>query len=224
MPSSGTSGSGAERMPLVTFTVKRSNKYRTLQELHEAALLPRLLSLRAEATSPATQSLGPMGTRTRLVAILLAVRRVVGECSANHCVPGSCVGRVICCPGHGVNCPCCASAHHHSPHAHNPHGHNPHGHNPHAHTPKPGVWPSFATAAALSASPWATYYTTVYGTTPPAAAFPLHVSATWLLYDGALIKAKVSGLPMSSTCPDNELDRYTANDLYQPPLVSWIWQ
>ena len=108
-------------------------------------------------------------------------------------------------------------------HSHNPHGHNPHAHTPHTHSPPPTKWPSFANAAVLTASPWASYYTAVYGAAPPAAAFPLHVSAAWLLYDGALIKSKVVDVPDAKTCPLAVLDRYTTNDMYQPPLDSWIW-
>ena len=92
-------------------------------------------------------------------------------------------------------------------------------------TPQPptGSWPTFATISGLKASSFGRYYITIYGELPPANMFPLDVGATWLLYDGALISAGVGDLPKADTCPSKERDRYTANNMYQPPLVSWIW-
>ena len=115
------------------------------------------------------------------------------------------------------------------PHTHtptHPHTHTPtHAHTPaHAHAPGPQPapsWPVFASAAALKADPWAAYYTAVYGGLPDT--FPLDVSSNWMLHDGALVKAKVTSAPQASTCPAKVKDRYTTNDMYQPPLVSWIW-
>ena len=87
--------------------------------------------------------------------------------------------------------------------------------------PPPNPWPTFASAAALAASPWSEYFQIVYGSLPTT--FPLSVGALWLLYDQALVSAKVGGLPSAASCPQMEWDRYTSNDMYQPPLVSWIW-
>ena len=135
-----------------------------------------------------------------------------------------------CCAGMGAYCPCCWNPHSHGPpHSHRPHSHSPHhAHSPvvpHAHTPVvPAAWPSFQSVADLSASPWGAYYTSVYGELPAAGAFPLAVGNNWVLFDTALITAKVSGLPASSTCPTGAGDRYTENDYYQPPSISWIWQ
>ena len=154
----------------------------------------------------------------RLVASLVLLARVGPsrqECQDNRCEPGSCIGRAICCPGRGDDCPCCSA------HQHSPHGHNPHGHNPHSHHPQPASWPTFTSAAHLQASPWAKYYQAVYSGLPDA--FPWAVGSAWLLYDGALIKAGVQNIPSATTCPTDLLDRYTTNDMYQPPLVSWIW-
>jgi hypothetical protein len=108
------------------------------------------------------------------------------------------------------------------PHSHDPHAHQPHAHTPHTHAPGPGPsWPIFASAAALQADPWGAYYTSVYGGLPDT--YPLDTSSNWLLYDGALIKAKVVSIPAATSCPRVAQDRYTTNDEYQPPLVSWIW-
>ena len=150
----------------------------------------------------------------RLESIVVAGQLV--QCS--YC--GGCGGQGCCEPIQCCNCRCgCAP-----PHSHNPHGHNPHQHTPHTHTPAPVTgWPTFATSANLKASPWAGYYMSVYGELPPAAAYPLHVSDSWLLYNGALIKAKVTKLPTEQNCPTAALDRYSTHDMYQPPLVSWIW-
>jgi hypothetical protein len=53
--------------------------------------------------------------------------------------------------------------------------------------------------------------------------YPFAVSDLWLLHNGALIAAHVSSLPAASTCPAKALDRYSLNDDYQPPKVSWVW-
>ena len=105
------------------------------------------------------------------------------------------------------------------------HSHHPHAHHPHAHQPGPGTtctWPVFASRDALQANPWGAYYAAVYGALPTNDAYPLDVSANWLLHDGALIKARVQTCK-ASECPLKEKDRYSTNDMYQPPLVSWIW-
>ena len=87
----------------------------------------------------------------------------------------------------------------------------------------PPRWPSFATSANLQASPWAAYYTAVYGAVPPAAAFPLVVSNAWFLYSDALNNAKVVNIPAVQKCPHAEYDRYQTNDAYQPINAAWIW-
>ena len=150
---------------------------------------------------------------------------------AQHCINSYCSTISDC--GSGCNsCSggvCSASWHQHRPHSHNPHHHQPHGHNPHSHHPAPhshapqpgGAWPTFQSAQDLGASPWGAYYTAVYGGLPTS--YPLYVGSNWLLHDGALIKAKVPDVPAATTCPSKQLDRYTTNNMYQPPLVSWIW-
>ena len=87
--------------------------------------------------------------------------------------------------------------------------------------PGPSAWPVFASAAALSASPWGAYYQAVYGSLPTS--YPLDIGANWLLHDGAMIKARVPNVPVATSCPSKELDHYSTNNMYQPPLVSWIW-
>lgn len=111
--------------------------------------------------------------------------------------------------------------HSHSPHNHNPHNHNPHGHAPHAHQPQGATWPTFSTVNELQKSPWAAYFRNVYNGLPTS--YPFAISDLWLLHDSALISARVTPIPASSTCPAKPLDRYSLNDDYQPPKVSWIW-
>ena len=90
--------------------------------------------------------------------------------------------------------------------------------------PGPSTWPTFQTAALLSASPWGQYYKSVYGTIPSSASdFPLAVGSNWLLYDSVLISAHVPSVPAAQTCPTRPGDRYNVNDAYQPSSVSWIW-
>jgi hypothetical protein len=148
---------------------------------------------------------------------------------AQHCINSYCQflsdcgsGCNTCEPGNGV---CSGDWHQHVPHSHVPHSHHPkppHAHHPAPHSHAPGGrWPTFASAAELSASPWGAYYSAVYGSLPKS--YPLDVGSNWLLHDGALIKAKVQGVPAATSCPSAELDRYTTNNMYQPPLVSWIW-
>ena len=81
-------------------------------------------------------------------------------------------------------------------------------------------WPSFASADALKASPWGAYMTNVYGSLPTS--YPFDVKSLWLLYDAEIAKAEVQA-PSPTTCPAAQCDRYTLNDDYQPPKVSWIW-
>ena len=109
--------------------------------------------------------------------------------------------------------------HGHQPHRHQPHQHNPHGHNPHAH--QPSVWPSFSSATALKASSWGSYFEAVYTGLP--VSYPYDVSTLWVLHDSVLVEKHVTALPAPSSCPAKALDRYTLNDDYQPPKVSWIW-
>jgi len=89
-----------------------------------------------------------------------------------------------------------------------------------------GTWPVFADQAALQQSQWGAYFTQLYGSMPPddpaQGWYPLHIDWFWLLHDLTLITAKTE-TPNAKTCPDAELDRYTVNNYYQPPSVSWIW-
>jgi hypothetical protein len=165
--------------------------------------------------------------------MLLLVARVLSQ----HCINSYCSTISDC----GSGCNSCAPdgvcsgsrhdhyPHSHDPHSHRPHGHNPHSHHPHSHQPGPGPtpsackWPVFASRAELQADAWGQYYKAVYGALPTAGDFPLDVSTNWLLHDGAIIKAGLQTLCKSSECPLNEKDRYSTNDMYQPPLVSWIW-
>ena len=61
----------------------------------------------------------------------------------------------------------------------------------------------------------------MYGALPPS--YPVATSALWMLHDAVLIKNHVADLPKATPCPAQCLDHYTTNDMYQPPLVSWIW-
>ena len=54
-------------------------------------------------------------------------------------------------------------------------------------------------------------------------AYPFLVSSLWMLHDTALAKAHVENAPSATTCPHKNFDRYTSNNMYQPPQVSWIW-
>ena len=87
--------------------------------------------------------------------------------------------------------------------------------------PIPSVWPSFASAAALQGDPWGVYFNSLYGGLPTV--YPFKTSSLWVLHDSVLIHSHVTAVPSSTSCPTKALDRYTTNDAYQPPLLTWIW-
>jgi hypothetical protein len=62
----------------------------------------------------------------------------------------------------------------------------------------------------------------LYGTLP-SSAFPFDTKDLWILFDFALLAAKVSGIPSPADCPTTPYSRYLVGCLYQPVAVSWIW-
>ena len=129
---------------------------------------------------------------------------------------------------------CGAAPHKHHPHAHHPHAHHPaphvhhpapHKHHPHHPEPMCAGWPTFASAAALAASPWGSYFEELYGSSPPAHYFPLDVGSWWILWDDLLTKHKVPLPKSAGTCaPANcQLSLFRENNAYSPPKTQWIW-
>jgi hypothetical protein len=88
------------------------------------------------------------------------------------------------------------------------------------------AWPTFQNQAALQADPWGAYYEQIYGAVPTTG-YPIDVGSNFMLYDDVLIKAKVKNIPQSvGRCPPAnppEGTRYSLNNPYTPPGVSWIW-
>lgn len=82
-------------------------------------------------------------------------------------------------------------------------------------------FPVFGSAADLAKSPWGAYYKLVYGTIPNDG-YPVDTGQTWMLYQDAIVAAKVL-LTAANVCPRKGCDLYTEGDFYQPPSVSWIW-
>ena len=90
-----------------------------------------------------------------------------------------------------------------------------------------GGWPQFPNAAAVTASPWASYFNAVYGSVPAEqGSYPMCMGDFWMFYDQELQKAKVSDAPKSvGECPDpkKEAERYGVNNALSPAGVSWSW-
>ena len=110
-----------------------------------------------------------------------------------------------------------------------PHQHHPapahHKHHPHHPEPACASWPTFASAAALQASPWGGYFSDLYGSLPPADHFPLNVGSWWVLWDDLLSKHKVPLPHAAGKCapPNCQLSLFTENNAYSPPKTQWIW-
>ena len=88
-----------------------------------------------------------------------------------------------------------------------------------------GGWPQFSDAAAVTASPWAKYFDTVYGGVPQDG-YPMCMGDFWMFYNSELRSAGVSDAPKSvGECPDpkHEGERYDVNNNLSPAGVSWNW-
>lgn len=93
-----------------------------------------------------------------------------------------------------------------------------------------GGWPSFHSAAHLSAHPaWASYITKVYGSVPSdASAYPWCMGDMWMFDTGAVLAAGISDFPQSiGMCPTSvgatEGQQYKQNSRIQPLNVTWSW-
>jgi hypothetical protein len=66
-----------------------------------------------------------------------------------------------------------------------------------------GGWPKFANQAALQGSPWAAYFTAVYGAVPTSQ-YPICLSDFHMMYSTAMTKAGVQAPGKASTCPSGK--------------------
>jgi hypothetical protein len=86
-----------------------------------------------------------------------------------------------------------------------------------------GGWPSFSSAAELSASPWGDYISEVYGEVPQDATYPWCMGDMWSVYKDR-IDAYGATIPASvGTCPNGgaEGQLYEVNNQFQPDNMMW---
>lgn len=86
-------------------------------------------------------------------------------------------------------------------------------------------WAQFANQAALQQSPWAKYFTGVYGELP--SSYPLRVSDFWCFYTDKMQAAGVGAPASVGKCPTSvsapEGQRYDSNNAYSSPDLTWVW-
>ena len=91
-----------------------------------------------------------------------------------------------------------------------------------------GGWPSYASSAELSASPWGAYFTKIYGAAPPDGAdYPFCIGNLWVLYSDTIAKLGIKTPKSVGTCPTNggktEGQVYNVNNNFSPQNMIWIW-
>jgi len=90
-----------------------------------------------------------------------------------------------------------------------------------------GEWPSFSSAAALSASPWAAYIQDVYGAVPQNAQYPWCMGDLWALYSDRITAHGIKTPASVGKCPTNDGKTngqlYSVNNQFQPSNMEWIW-
>ena len=92
--------------------------------------------------------------------------------------------------------------------------------------PAPPVpWPEFATKDALQQSPWAKYFTSLYGELP--VSYPLHLSEFWCFYLDKMQAAEVTPPTSVGACPTSAGaplgQRYDQNNAYSSKDLTWLW-
>lgn len=92
--------------------------------------------------------------------------------------------------------------------------------------PRAYAWPSFQTAAELQADPWGNYYKAVYGEIPQIG-YPIDTMDNWCIHDSIVVSSKLSMIPATvGLCPTSNPplgQRYSMNNQYSVPFMSWIW-